>query len=306
MKALLIHCFNAFFKGFGQIMLQANTLTGILFLAAIYYDSTDMALAASLSNVVAILTAKLLKYDEQEIEDGLYGFNPCLIAIALMFYFQPSLWVYLLMIASSIASTILMHWAMKRELPAYTFPFIIFTWISLFILSIPDLAIRSVPEHFVDIQELDDFLIQGHAFGQVLFQGSFVAGVVFFLGVFISRPIQALYGFVAVIVSVYISHSNHASNALINEGVFSFNAVLCGIAMGEDKVRAGMYVLISVIISTYFDIFMIQYGWTTLTFPFVFAMWVMYPIKRLDKWIVLKLEELGVNRIWNELFHSKE
>ncbi|MDH6600452.1 urea transporter [Myroides gitamensis] len=126
MKALLIHCFNAFFKGFGQIMLQANALTGILFLAAIYYDSTDMALAASLSNVVAILTAKLLKYDEQEIEDGLYGFNPCLIAIALMFYFQPSLWVYLLMIASSIASTILMHWAMKRELPAYTFPFIIF------------------------------------------------------------------------------------------------------------------------------------------------------------------------------------
>lgn len=304
MKALIFHCFKAFFKGFGQIMLQANALTGLLFLAAIYYDSTATALAASLSNIIAILTAKVLQYDRDEIEQGLYGFNPCLIAIALSFYFQPSLGVFALMIISSIGSTVLMHWALKRELPAYTFPFIIFTWISLFILSIPHLAIRSIPEHFVDIAELDDFLIQSHAFGQVLFQGSFVAGVVFFLGVFISRPIQALYGFVAVIISVYISHSSHASNALINEGVFSFNAVLCGIAMGEDKVRAGMYVLISVIISTYFDIFMIQYGWTTLTFPFVFAMWVMYPIKRLDKWIVLKLEELGINRFLHQLFKS--
>ncbi|MDM1501947.1 urea transporter [Myroides marinus] len=306
MKELIVHCFKAFFRGFGQIMLQANAITGILFLAAIYYDSTEMALAASLSNVIAILTAKLLNFDRQNIENGLYGFNACLIGIALMFYFEPSIWVYVLMLLSSVVSTIIMNWAIKKELPAYTFPFVIFTWISLFILSIPDLAIRSVPEHFVDIEELDDFLIQGHAFGQVLFQGSFVAGVVFFLGVFISRPIQALYGFVAVIVSVYISHSSHASNALINEGVFSFNAVLCGIAMGEDKVRAGMYVLISVIISTYFDIFMIKYGWTTLTFPFVFAMWVMYPIKRLDKWIVLKLEELGVNQFIKRIFDSEQ
>lgn len=296
MKELTVHCIKAFFRGFGQIMLQANAITGLLFLGAIYYDSVDMALAASLSNVVAILTAKLMRFDRQDIENGLFGFNACLIGVALMFYFEPSIWVYVIMIISSILSTIIMGWAIKRELPAYTFPFVIFTWVSLFILSIPDLAIRSVPEHFVDIEALDDFLIQGHAFGQVLFQGSFVAGVVFFLGVFISRPIQALYAFVAVIVSVYISHSSHASNALINEGVFSFNAVLCGIAMGEDKVRAGMYVLISVIISTYFDIFMLKYGWTTLTFPFVFAMWVMYPIKRLDKWIVNKLEVLGVNK----------
>ncbi|MGL4583383.1 MAG: urea transporter, partial [Flavobacterium sp.] len=173
MKELIVHYLKSFFRGFGQIMLQANAITGMLFLAAIYYDSTEMAFAASLSNIVAILTAKLLRYDKREIENGLYGFNACLIGVALMFYFEPSIWVYVSMILSSALSTVIMNWAIKRELPAYTFPFVIFTWISLFILSIPDLAIRSVPEHFVDIKELDDFLIQGHAFGQVLFQGSF-------------------------------------------------------------------------------------------------------------------------------------
>lgn len=301
MTERIVPSLKAFFRGFGQIMLQANTITGMLFLAAVCYDSINMAIAASLSNLVALITAKVLRFDKQNIESGLYGFNPCLIGIALIFYFQPNIWVYVMMILTSILSTIIMDWAIKRELPAYTSTFVIFTWISLFILSIPDLAIPSVPEHFVDIEELDDFLIQGHAFGQVLFQGSFVAGVVFFLGVFINRPIQALYGFVAVIISVFISHSSHASNALITQGVFSFNAVLCGIAMGEDKVRAGMYVLISVIIATYLDLYMLDHGWTTLTFPFVFAMWVMYPIKRLDKWIMLKLEEKGVHRFIDNL-----
>jgi len=301
-KEITTYYFKAFFKGFGQIMLQSNVFTGMLFLAAIFYDSSIMGLSAALCNIVAILTARILKYDKQNIENGLYGFNACLIGIALLFYFQPSPLVFLTMIVATILSTIFMNWALKKQLPAYTFPFVLFTWISLFILSIPGLAVNSVPENFVDIEEIDDFLIQGHAFGQVLFQGSFIAGVVFFLGVFISRPLQALYGFVAVIVSVYICHSSHASNALINEGVFSFNAVLCGIAMGEDKVRAGMYVLISVIISTYFDMLMIKYGWTTLTFPFVFTMWVMFPIIKFDKWIVQKLDDHGVTDFIDRTF----
>lgn len=291
MKELVIHCTKTFFRGFGQIMLQANAITGLLFISAIFYDSIIMGVAAVTSNIVANFTAEILRYDRHDIEQGLFGFNASLIGIALMFYFQSNFWVWGVMIIASALSTIIMGWAIKKKLPAYTFPFVLLTWIALFILSIPDLAIKSIPEHFVDIEELDDFLIQGHAFGQVLFQGSFIAGVIFFIGVFISRPIQALYGFVAVIISVYISHHNsYASTELINEGVFSFNAVLCGIAIGEDKVRAGMYVLISVIISTYFDIFLIKYGWTTLTFPFVFAMWVMFPIKQLDKWLAVRIE----------------
>ncbi len=302
MKELIVHNTKAFFRGFGQIMLQENGFTGLLFFGAIYYDSTEMAFAAALSNIVAIITAKVLRYNKENIEKGLYGFNACLIGVALMFYFQPSLWVYILMVLASITSTLIMEWAIKKELPAYTFPFVLLTWVSLLAMSISGLAIKAVPDHFVDIVELDDFLIQGHAFGQVIFQGSFLAGVVFFLGVFINRPLQALYGFVAVIISVYISHSSHASNALITEGVFSFNAVLCGIAMGEDKVRAGVYVLISVIIATYFDIYLIQNGWTTLTFPFVVAMWVMYPIKRFDNWTVKKLDKIGFNRFIDKLF----
>ena len=40
-----------------------------------------------------------------------------------------------------------------KNLPAFTFPFIAVTWISLYILSIPQLAMPTVSQHFVDIQE---------------------------------------------------------------------------------------------------------------------------------------------------------
>jgi len=288
MKNNILAFVKAFFKGFGQIMLQGNSWTGVLFIGAIIYDSALMGFAGILANLIGVITAKLMKFDEDHINDGLFGFNATLYGIALVFYFQANIWVWAALIIGSALTTILMGFALKKNIPVFTFPFIMITWIALYVLSIPELALRTVPEHFVDIEEMDDFLIEGHAFGQVIFQGSLVAGLIFFIGVFISKPIAALYASAAVIISVYISHHGHESTDMTNNGIFSFNAVLCGIALSGQRVRDGIYVLIAVIIATYFDHFLIHNGWTTLTFPFVVAMWAMEPVKRLDNWLVAK------------------
>ncbi|WP_333862231.1 urea transporter [Sphingobacterium sp.] len=292
MKNNILAFIKAFFKGFGQIMLQGNIWTGILFICAIIYDSALMGFAGIVANIVGVLTAKLMKFDEDHINDGLFGFNATLYGIALVFYFQTNVWVWGALILGSVLTTILMGFALKKNLPVFTFPFILITWIALYVLSIPELALRTVPEHFVDIQEMDDFLIEGHAFGQVIFQGSLIAGLIFFIGVFVSNPMGALYGFAAVIISVYISHHGHESADMTNNGIFSFNAVLVGIALSGPRVRDGVYVLIGTIIATYFDHFLIHNGWTTLTFPFVFAMWAMHPVKLIDKWLVNKFSSV--------------
>lgn len=291
MKEQVISVIKAIFKGFGQIMLQDNALTGFLFIAAIFFDSPQIAMGGLLGNVIAIITASLIKSDDKDIKSGLYGFNASLIGFAMTFYFQPNFWVWGTIVIASVLSAVLMKYALRYKLPAYTFPFVLLTWIALFVLSIPELALHTIPEHFVDIDDIEDFLIEGHAFGQVIFQGSFLVGVIFFLGVFISKPISALYGFIAVIVSVYISRHGNVPYELLKDGTYSFNAVLCGIAMSGLRVRDGLYVLLSVIIATYVDLFMIDLGWTTLTFPFVVAMWIMFPVKKLDDFIFDKIEK---------------
>ncbi|UYW02296.1 urea transporter [Flavobacterium agricola] len=302
MNNVVLYYFKAFFRGIAQIMLQENAITGILFFIAICYDSLEMGICAAMCNIVAIIMAKLLKYDAGEIGSGLYGFNPTLIGIALIVFFEPSTAVYLTMFVATILATFLMHWALKRGLPAYTFPFVLFTWLSMYFLDATHLGVRVVSTAEKIIQESNNITILINAFAEVLLQGTFVAGLLFFVGVFISRPLQALYGFAAVIISVFIARNYEVSNTLIGAGMFSFNAVLCGIAMGEDKVRAGIYVLISVIIGTYVDIFMMDLDITTLTFPFVFAMWVMFPIKKLDEWIVSKVRGTQFHKFLNQDF----
>lgn len=297
MRDQILAYIKAFFRGFGQIMLQGNAWTGILFIGAILYDSTLMGFAGILANVVGVATAKILKYDEEHISNGLFGFNASLFGVALVFYFEANIWIWMTLILGSMLTTLMMGFALKRNLPAFTFPFIAVTWISLYILSIPQLAMPTVSQHFVDIQEMDDFLIEGHAFGQVIFQGSLIAGLIFFLGVFMSNPMAALYAFAAVIISIYLSHYGHESETMISNGTFSFNAVLCGIALSGTRVRDGLYVLIAVVIATYCDHVLVHYGWTTLTFPFVVAMWAMEPVKRLDKWIVGRFEETFKSRL---------
>lgn len=267
-------------RGFGQIMLQSNYWTGILFLVAICYDSLWMGVAALLSNIVGVLTAKILKFDKANIEAGLYGFNATLVGVALVFYFQFNIWVAVAIVIGSAVSTILMEIALRKKFPAFTFPFILVTWILLFLLSIPNLALPTVSEHFVDITALEDFWIEGHAFGQVIFQGSVIAGLIFMIAVFINSPISALYGFVASVISMAISHHFHEPIDQVSAGIFSFNAVLCGIACSGLKPRDGVYVLIAVIFSTLIDMWMIHHGWTTLTFPFVLSMWIILIIKK--------------------------
>lgn len=180
MKNKVLAFTKAFFRGFGQIMLQGNAWTGLLFIGAIFYDSPLMGLAAVLSNLTGIATAYLMRCKQEDINNGLFGFNASLFGIALVFYFEENTWVWVTIILGSVLSAMLMAVALQKKFPVYTFPFIAVTWISLYVLSIPELAMRTVPEHFVDIKQMDDFLIEGHAFGQVIFQGSVTAGFIFF------------------------------------------------------------------------------------------------------------------------------
>jgi len=81
--------FNTLLKGVGQIMLQENVLTGLLFFLGIFYGSNLMGLGAVLAVLAGTLTAKVFGYDKEETEQGLYGFSAVLVGVALMLFFKP-------------------------------------------------------------------------------------------------------------------------------------------------------------------------------------------------------------------------
>lgn len=266
-------------KGIGQIMLQENTITGILFLIGIFYGSILSGAAALLSTLTGTVTAILLKYNRKEIEQGLYGFSATLVGVAMATFMQPNFIVWIAIIAGSALAAILQHFFIAKKIPAFTFPFILVTWILVYVFHhiIPEgSSAVSSPGPMSD----DGFDIGVHGFGEVIFQGSVMSGFLFLVGVFINRPIAALYGMMGAIISAYIAVRYAEPTLDINMGLFSFNALLCGITFAGDKPIDGIWVLLSVVLSLFIDIGMLKMGWLVFTFPFVASSWVTLLVQK--------------------------
>jgi urea transporter len=176
--------------GMGQIMLQENKWTGLLFLIGIWYGSPIMGVAVTLSVVIGTATALLLKYDKGEIYSGLYGFNAALVGAGLNFYFGTGALVWVFIVVASALSTVLMHVFLRRGLPAYTFPFIVLTWGSTYLLlhaaGVPYVVHPPMHEAYSDATSM-----MSHGFGEVIFQGGEITGLIFFVAIFINSPICA-------------------------------------------------------------------------------------------------------------------
>jgi len=167
------------FRGVSQVMLQNNVLSGLIILIAIFCSSWLMGVGAVIGVLVSTITAILFKFKDEDIKIGLYGFNGTLVGIALLFYFKPTIPLFILLIIASGVSTFVMDFMYKRKLSPFTFPFILTTWV--FILLINALNIVA-PVIFTAGNPAQPDIISGICldFGQVMFQANIITGVLFF------------------------------------------------------------------------------------------------------------------------------
>lgn len=265
-------------KGIGQIMLQENSITGLLFLIGIFYGSPVMGFSALLATACGTTIAYLLKYDKAEINKGLYGFSAALVGVAVMLFLKPVVWAWIIVVIGSVLAAMIQHFFIKRNIPVFTLPFVLVTWLILFICKNYCTELLAIPTP--TIVHLSDSLSDGFkSFGQVIFQNKLVSGLLFFVAVFISSPIAALYGLAGAIVSDIIAFGFSAPIDDINLGLYGFNAVLCAIVFAGNQIKDGIWVLLSVVLSLGVSILMIKLNLTQLTFPFVFATWITLFLK---------------------------
>lgn len=274
-------------KGIGQIMLQENRWTGLLFLIGIFMGSWQCGVAVLLSTAAGTFTAMKLKYAHSEINSGLYGFSAALVGVALSFLFQTTLLIWILIVLGGALAAIVQHFFIQKKIPVFTFPFIIITWVLVFTLHhfthIPPSAMLSsevVPTQY------DDFLTCTNGFGEVIFQGGVLSGMIFFIAVFISSPVAALYGLTASILGAGLSQLNGEPIKEIHMGLFGFNAVLSAIVFSGVKKTDGLWVLIAVVLTIVVDDFLVDNNYLSVvggvfTFPFVVGTWITLFIQKL-------------------------
>ena len=242
-------------RGVGQVMFQNNALSGSLMLAGILLNSWQMALMAIAGNVVSTLTACLSGYSREDIRNGLYGFNGTLVGIAIG-VFMPV----------SVASLSLL----------VTAPFILSVWILLAACRgmMPSLLLPS--GNAVTDQSLSFLQAFCLNIGQVMFQGNTVlAGVLFLLGIMVNSRVNGFYAVLGAGLPIPFALLLGVDDAVLNAGLMGYNGVLCAIALGDNTWKGGAWATVAVLLSVLLQIGGMKWGITTLTAPFVVAVWIV-------------------------------
>jgi urea transporter len=298
-------------RGSGQVMFQNNPITGLFFLAGIFYNSYQFGIAALIGLLASTIAAMLLGADRNLIRAGLFGYNGILTGIGLAFFLQlnwsAALIVYIILggVVSTIVFIALANVFSTWDKPALTAPFVLTTW--LFLLAVPlaahlpagSLIAPALPKPNAAIQTLlrpspTDTIGGGvtavnvvqsilRGIGEVFFQNNLVTGILFLVGILINSRVSALFAalgsIVGMIIGLYLLGVDGNS---VYAGLYGFNAVLCGIAVGGIFYvldwKSGIYALLCALVGTVvmaaLTTFLAPVGMPALTAPFVLTTWL--------------------------------
>lgn len=270
-------------NGFGQIMLQKSQLTGIFFTLGILHGNWRAGIASLLAAIVGFLTAKFLRFNTQNVKDGLYSFSPILFAIAIVNNFSDSVLLWFMVILGSALIALLQHLFISKNIPAFTFPFIVGTW--LFLAIGKSLNLHPFVGLSLTVSASSPELSSGiRAFGEVIFQENFLSGLLFFIGVLISSPSAGFYGLIAAYLGTGIALLCNMSLDEVNLGLFGFNAVLTAIAFSNEKRNKLFWIVFGSLVTVAINIVIQKNGLLNsfggaFTLPFVLGTWIALLLK---------------------------
>ncbi|KVZ11452.1 urea transporter [Burkholderia ubonensis] len=252
-------------RSLGQIVLQANALTGALLLAALALTDARLACAALLGAAAANMVAVLTGAARRDVEAGLHGFNGALAALAAVtFALQPLAAVALAPLAAAGAA--LVQRALRRPLE---------TWRQC-PYSSPCLAVTALWLPFVATQHAGasaaGVSLTLPAFAPALLAG--VAQAAFAQGAWAGALIVAGLAAASRRAAAFALGAGAATFA---DGLPGFNGALAALALMPRGARAA---LAAAVLAALLQALAMRAGVTALTAPFVLASWLTVWVMR--------------------------
>lgn len=283
-------------RGIGQVLLQNNSYTALLFLIGIAIHSLTLACAVFLGAFISTLTAQFMGLERDAIRTGLYGFNGALVGLALFIFLVPDALTFLTLLLAAAFSTLLMQAFSKLltpcNLPVFTAPFVLISWMiflsnarfarmeSTQLLPSAGLPKLMGVEGTVNMHTVFDGTFNG--LGQIFFQGSVLTGIIFLMALLISSRLSAFMALIGSLAGLCVAWLWGASEPSIHMGAFGFNSALVGVALAVLLPRFGareyLFSLMAVFITPFvyaaLSTALEPIGMPALTLPFVLVSWV--------------------------------
>lgn len=277
-----------------QVMLQANPITGLLFLIGIGINSITMLLGCLLAISSSLVTAKLFQYDRDFLHKGIYSFSAALVGISVFTLLPASYIAIILAIFGGVLSTLIMHLMVTKvpSIPALTTPFIIVTWLIVLIIDYAGLVAPSLDNQagpmniestvtpitlsFIDV--LDGVFI---GIGQILLQDNWLSGAVLCCALLFSSSNAAIWAILASLVSVVMATWLDFSQEKIIVGFYGFNACLVAIALIQRYPKKYGLTLFAILFSVLLTRAFEEVVLPALTAPFVMTIWIIVGLDKL-------------------------
>lgn len=128
-------------KGYGQVLVCLNPLSGVFLSAAILFISPTVWFLTLVGVLSGTLTAWAIKAKPLHIEAGVYGFNGCVLGIAWLWFLRLNVFSILLLTLFSACSSIINKFLIDKSLktrtnlPVFSVPALILIWIVCLLLS---------------------------------------------------------------------------------------------------------------------------------------------------------------------------
>lgn len=254
-------------RGFGQICLMNNPLTGLLILMAIAIAEPQHGLSMLVAVVVATATAHLAGLDRGAIGAGLFGFNGALVGAGLHLFLDSGQYALLLtyvVVASAISVPVmaaLIAWLgapSKSAIPPLTLPFNIVTLMCLMGLqmvrysAMPEGASGETEQPFGEVNaalrdepgaEALDFspllviqiLLRG--ISQLFLVDNVIVGLVVLIAIMICSRISAAAAILGSAAGTLTAIAVGADGYSIYLGLFGFNGFITALAIAGVFVR---------------------------------------------------------------------
>lgn len=256
-----------FFRSFGQIMLQASGLTGLFFVLGITAASPLMAAGGALAVLAANLWAYKLKYPRDLLKKGFFGFSPALVGVAVVLFLQPAWYLPLVIVVGAVLAAAIQRFFAKIEVAVFTLPFVLVTWGIWWVAHTwwPELMQGGGADPLV--KELLYFPLL--SYGQVIFQGSALAGLLFLAGVGSSNLQTAIFGLAGGTLASVVALWVGVDMLAVGQGLWGFNAVLCAITFAGKRRMDFIWAGAAVALALFVGALMQNFALPQLTFPFV-------------------------------------
>ncbi|ARP39987.1 urea transporter [Vibrio syngnathi] len=290
--------FQGLLNGIGQVYFTPSAMTSLLLLLAISIESLPLAFLTLLGASCSYALARYSIKQSKNLDNGMFALNGALIGLFIGNFFGATPLLALVTVLGALLTVPIANIVSRfKKYRGYTSAFILTSWLIYIIQSSLGLSVfspsNSVLIPIISFEANSWFnlptvvipLLKG--ISQVSFIDNALSGLVILIAIALNNLKHATWVVLAVIISTAFSDLIGASDELVAQGLYGYNAILATLALVLYPRIPWALILLGMLLSCLITLGFHELSLLPITAPFILSTWIIIYLsthfQKLDK-----------------------